>query len=105
MVEKTQWAGFKGRLWKEEINVRDFIQNNYTPYDGDESFLAGPTERSLHIKKIVEETKAHYEETRFPMDTRPTSIADIDAGYISKEDELIYGIQNDELFNPPIIFG
>ena len=40
MVEKTQWAGFKGRLWKEEINVRDFIQNNYTPYDGDESFLA-----------------------------------------------------------------
>ena len=32
MVEKTQWAGFKGRLWKEEINVRDFIQNNYTPY-------------------------------------------------------------------------
>ena len=44
MVEKTQWAGFKGRLWKEEINVRDFIQNNYTPYDGDESFLAGPTE-------------------------------------------------------------
>ena len=44
MVEKTQWAGFKGRLWREEINVRDFIQNNYTPYDGDESFPAGPTE-------------------------------------------------------------
>ena len=39
MVEKTQWAGFKGRLWKEEINVRDFVQNNYKPYDGDESSL------------------------------------------------------------------
>ena len=38
------WAGFKGRLWKEEVNTRDFIQNNYKPYDGDESFLAEPTE-------------------------------------------------------------
>ena len=95
---KGAWDGFRGEIWQEEINVRDFIQKNYTPYDGDESFLAGPTERSLKIKKIIEETKAHYEETRFPMDTRPTSIADIPAGYISKDDELIYGIQNDELF-------
>ena len=39
-----QWADFKGHLWKEEVNVRDFIQHNYTQYDGDESFLAGPTE-------------------------------------------------------------
>ena len=39
MLEKDQWNGFKGRLWKEEVNVRDFIQNNYKPYDGDESFL------------------------------------------------------------------
>ena len=43
MVQMDQWNGFKGRLWKEEINVRDFIQNNYKPYDGDESFLEGPT--------------------------------------------------------------
>ena len=98
MAQYEQWAGFKGRNWTHSVDVRSFIQDNYTPYDGDESFLAGPTERSLHIKKIVEETKAHYEETRFPMDTRPTSIADIPAGYISKDDELIYGIQNDELF-------
>ena len=39
MVNFKEWDGFEGRLWKEEINVRDFIQNNYTPYDGDESFL------------------------------------------------------------------
>ena len=39
-----QWAGFQGHLWKEEVNVRDFIQHNYTQYEGDESFLAGPTE-------------------------------------------------------------
>ena len=84
------WEGFKGVDWKEKASVSRFVQANYTPYDGDESFLAGPTERSLHIKKIVEETKAHYEETRFPMDTRPTSIADIPAGFIDKENEVIY---------------
>ena len=51
------WEGFKGVDWKEKASVSCFVQANYTPYDGDESFLAGPTERSLHIKKIVEETK------------------------------------------------
>ena len=44
MINFEQWEGFEGRIWKEEVNVRDFIQKNYTPYDGDESFLAGPTE-------------------------------------------------------------
>ena len=44
MIQFEQWEGFEGRIWKEEVNVRDFIQKNYTPYDGDESFLAGPTE-------------------------------------------------------------
>ena len=42
--EFEQWNGFSGRLWKEGVDVRDFIQNNYTPYDGDDSFLEGPTE-------------------------------------------------------------
>ena len=44
MLEMKEWDGFEGRLWKEEINVRQFIQDNYTPYDGNEDFLAGPTE-------------------------------------------------------------
>ena len=44
MINFEQWEGFEGRIWKEEVNVRDFIQKNYTPYQGDESFLAGPTE-------------------------------------------------------------
>ena len=43
MKQFEEWEGFKGRIWKEEINTRDFIQENYTPYDGDESFLAGST--------------------------------------------------------------
>ena len=42
MKNFEQWGGFEGRIWKEEINVRDFIQKNYTPYEGDESFLEGP---------------------------------------------------------------
>ena len=52
MIQKEEWNGFKGRLWKEEVNVRDFIQNNYTPYDGDEKFLAGPTAAT---KKLFDE--------------------------------------------------
>ena len=67
-VFEKAWEGFKGTDWKEKASVSRFVQANYTPYDGDESFLAGPTERSLKIKKIVDETKAGYEaEGRFPM--------------------------------------
>ena len=44
MLENEQWSGFQGRIWREEITVRDFIQNNYQPYDGDESFLSDPTD-------------------------------------------------------------
>ncbi len=44
MTDFKQWEGFEGRIWKEEVNTRDFIQKNYTPYDGDENFLAGPTD-------------------------------------------------------------
>ena len=43
-IERKEWEGFSGRIWKEEVNVRDFIQHNYKPYDGDESFLEGPSE-------------------------------------------------------------
>lgn len=50
MFLKKAWEGFKGTDWKEKASVSRFVQANYTPYDGDESFLAGPTERSLKIK-------------------------------------------------------
>ena len=43
------WRGFKGRKWQEDVNVREFIQNNYTPYDGDESFLEGPTDATKRL--------------------------------------------------------
>lgn len=47
MINFEQWEGFEGRIWKEEVNVRDFIQKNYTPYNGDESFLATPLKRPI----------------------------------------------------------
>ena len=62
MIDFEQWEGFEGRIWKEEVNVRDFIQKNYTPYDGDESFLAGPTEATNQLwgalQKLQQEERA-----------------------------------------------
>jgi formate C-acetyltransferase len=93
------WRGFAGTDWQEKVSVSRFVKENYKPYDGDESFLAEATERSLKIKEIVESTKENYENTRFPMDTdRVASIDEIPAGYIDKEDELIYGLQNSEIW-------
>ena len=53
-MEHNNWNGFKGEVWKNEINVRDFIQKNYTEYSGDDSFLAGATERTSTLMKKVE---------------------------------------------------
>ena len=53
MPERKEWEGFKGKIWKDEINTRDFIQENYTPYDGDETFLVGPTDATAAQKKAA----------------------------------------------------
>ena len=59
---KEQWQGFKGSKWQDEVDVRDFIQNNYKPYDGDESFLEGPTESTNtlweKLQKLQKEERA-----------------------------------------------
>ena len=60
MVNFEQWNGFKGRLWKQEINVRDFIQKNYTPFDGDESFLAINFGENFKNFKSRKEKKAAF---------------------------------------------
>ena len=66
-----EWNGFKGRLWKEEVNTRQFIQDNYKPYDGDESFLAGPTEATNKLwgklQKLQKE-KSRYNQMRKKLD-------------------------------------
>ncbi|HJA42536.1 MAG TPA: formate acetyltransferase, partial [Candidatus Dorea stercoravium] len=62
MMQRTQWNGFEGRLWREEINVRDFIQHNYTPYEGDDSFLEGPADSTRllwnELQKLQKEERA-----------------------------------------------
>ena len=102
MLEKDQWNGFKGRLWKEEVNVRDFIQNNYKPYDGDESFLAGPTEATdklwgkLHELQKEERAKGGV----LDMETHVVSgLTAYGAGYIDeelKDLEAVVGLQTDK---------
>ena len=57
MTDFKQWEGFEGRIWKEEVNTRDFIQKNYTPYDGDESFLAGPTDATNKLWGALQKLK------------------------------------------------
>ena len=102
MVEKTQWAGFKGRLWKEEINVRDFIQNNYTPYDGDESFLAGPTEATNKLWGKLQELQKEERAKGGVLDMETkvvTGLTAYDPGYIDesmKDLEQVVGLQTDK---------
>ena len=78
MIQMEQWNGFEGRLWKEEVNVRDFIQNNYKPYDGDASFLAGPTESTRllweELKKLQKEERAKNGAQRGQNDCRQGDI-------------------------------
>ena len=102
MVEKTQWAGFKGRLWKEEINVRDFIQNNYTPYDGDESFLAGPTEATNKLWGKLQELQKEERAKGGVLDMETkvvTGLTSYGPGYIDesmKDLEQVVGLQTDK---------
>ena len=102
MMQKEQWQGFEGRLWKEEINVRQFIQDNYTPYEGDESFLEGPTEATDKLwgalQKLQKEERAKG--GVLDMDTKiVSSITSHDAGYIDeslKDLEKVVGLQTDK---------
>ena len=102
MVEKTQWAGFKGGLWKEEINVRDFIQNNYTPYDGDESFLAGPTEATNKLWGKLQELQKEERAKGGVLDMETKVVTGLTAygpGYIDesmKDLEQVVGLQTDK---------
>ena len=112
MIQKEEWNGFEGRLWKEEVNVRDFIQNNYTPYDGDEKFLAGPTAAT---NKLFEELQRLQKEEHNKVSVgkdgvKRTGVLDMDTnvvtgltahqpGYIGpdgKNLEKVVGLQTDK---------
>ncbi|MBQ1973961.1 MAG: formate C-acetyltransferase [Paraprevotella sp.] len=91
------WAGFKGDVWKKEINVRDFIQNNYTPYLGDDSFLTPSSEKTRKVwNKLTEMFKEERERGVYDAETKtPQTITTYGAGYIDKENEVIVGLQTD----------
>ena len=91
------WAGFKGELWKREINVRDFIQNNYTPYTGDDSFLKPSSEKTRKVwNKLTEMFKVEREKGVYDTETKlPQSITTYGPGYIDKDNEVVVGLQTD----------
>ncbi|MGO1857831.1 formate C-acetyltransferase [Ancrocorticia populi] len=92
------WEGFTTGDWTENIDVRDFIQNNYTPYLGDAEFLSGPTEKTLRVWDTLEKDYLSVERERRVYDVDTKTPADVDAfpaGYISDDDNVIVGLQTD----------
>ena len=102
MYNFDQWNGFNGRLWKQEINVRDFIQNNYTPYDGDESFLAGPTDATNKLWGKLQELQKQERANGGVLDMETKVVTGLTAygpGYIDesmKDLEQVVGLQTDK---------
>ncbi|MCC0097730.1 formate C-acetyltransferase [Streptomyces flavotricini] len=91
------WEGFKGGLWRDAIDVRDFIQQNYTPYGGGDEFLAGPTPRTTAVWKVITDTFPRERE-KGVLDVAydiPSTITAHAPGYIDREKDLIVGLQTD----------
>lgn len=95
-MQHKNWEGFKTNLWQDEINVRDFVQSNYTSYEGDSSFLKGATERTKGIMKKLENLFALERQFGGVLDIDTATVSSLtsySAGYIDKENELIVGMQ------------
>jgi formate C-acetyltransferase len=94
--EQTAWRGFRTGLWGKEIDVRDFIQQNYEPYDGDESFLAPATPRTQRIwKKLQDLFVEERRKSVLDVSQIPSSITAHAPGYIDRENEVVVGLQTD----------
>ena len=102
MLDMEQWAGFEGRIWREEVNVRDFIQKNYKPYDGDESFLAEPTEATNKLWGALQKLQKEEREKGGVLDCETEVVSGLTAygpGYIDeslKDLEQVVGLQTDK---------
>ena len=97
-ADQKAWEGFVKGNWCDEIDVRDFIQLNYTPYEGDASFLAGPTEKTMRVWNTLEEKYLSEERKVRILDVDTDTPADIDAfkpGYICEDDNVIVDLQTD----------
>jgi len=98
-MDFKQWNGFKGKSWREKINVRDFIIKNYSEYKGDESFLAKPTARTQGMLAKLRELQKKEKENGGVLDIDTgtvSSLCNYAAGYVDKENEIIVGLQTDE---------
>ena len=96
-----QWQGFKGKKWQEEIDVRDFIQQNYTLYEGDDSFLAGPTQATKDLWAQVMDLNKQEREAGGVLDTDSSIVSTITShgpGYLDKDKEQVVGFQTDKPF-------
>ena len=102
MLDMEQWAGFEGRIWREEVNVRDFIQKNYKPYDGDESFLVGPTDATNKLWGALQKLQKEEREKGGVLDCETEVVSGLTAygpGYIDesmKDLEQVVGLQTDK---------
>ena len=102
MLQNEAWNGFEGRIWKLECNVRDFIQRNYTPYDGDESFLSGPTDETNKLWGRLQELQKQERENGGVLDEETEIVSSLTAygpGYIDesmKDLEQVVGLQTDK---------
>ena len=102
MTDFKQWEGFEGRIWKEEVNTRDFIQKNYTPYDGDESFLAGPTDATNKLWGALQKLQKEERAKGGVLDMETEVVSGLTAygpGYIDpelKDLEKVVGLQTDK---------
>lgn len=95
--QHESWKGFKGDVWRNEINVRDFIMNNYTPYEGDDRFLVPSTERTRKVwNKLTEMFKEEQAKGVYDAETKyPQEIDTYGPGYIDKDNEVVVGLQTD----------
>ena len=103
-MEKA-WRNFKEDLWNKEINVKNFIEKNYKAYNGDESFLTGPTEKTKKVLKVYEDVcKEEVKKHVIDIDVEhPAGINAFKPGYICKEDDVIVGLQTDSLCKRSIV--
>lgn len=98
-MDHKNWTGFSGEKWKENIDVRSFIQDNYTPYTGDESFLSGPTERTRELFSEFEELLRQEQEKGGVLDVdteHVSSLTNYQPAYLDKDRELIVGYQTEK---------
>lgn len=96
---KEQWQGFKGGKWQDEVDVRGFIQNNYKPYDGDESFLEGPTESTNTLWEKLQKLQKEERAKGGVLDMETEVVSSLTAygpGYLDKELEKVVGLQTDK---------